>query len=115
MHEKMIDIVVDYELDLAVTLSVVPIDYEQYIEWKKAGYGIQKRCWLISGDELQDITKQLPACGANIVEINTIRKGKLEAKGIDTYDVLSRNDSDNALKRVDGFGEIKDLAGVFMK
>ena len=35
MHEKMIDIVVDYELDLAVTLSVVPIDYEQYIEWKK--------------------------------------------------------------------------------
>ena len=33
-HEKMIDIVVDCELDLGVTLSVVPIDYEQYMEWK---------------------------------------------------------------------------------
>ena len=33
-HDKMIDIVVDYELDLAVTLSVVPIDLSQYLEWK---------------------------------------------------------------------------------
>ena len=35
MHDKMVDIVVDYELDLAVTLSVVPIDYDQYVEWNK--------------------------------------------------------------------------------
>ena len=35
MHDKMIDVVVDYELELAVTLSVVPIEYEQYIEWNK--------------------------------------------------------------------------------
>lgn len=35
MHDKMIDIVVDYELDLAVTLSVVPIDFNQYQEWKE--------------------------------------------------------------------------------
>ncbi|SHJ51032.1 nucleotidyltransferase domain-containing protein [Pseudobutyrivibrio xylanivorans] len=35
MHNKMVDIVVDYELDLAVTLSVVPIEYDQYIEWNK--------------------------------------------------------------------------------
>ena len=33
-HDKMIDIVVDYELDLAVTLSVVPIEIQQYTEWK---------------------------------------------------------------------------------
>ncbi len=35
MHDKMINIVVDYELDLAVTLSVVPIDFNQFQEWKK--------------------------------------------------------------------------------
>ncbi len=35
MHDKMIDIVVDYELSLAVTLSVVPIDYTNYIEWRE--------------------------------------------------------------------------------
>jgi predicted nucleotidyltransferase len=34
-HDKMVDIVVDYELDLAVTLSVVPIELNQYNEWKK--------------------------------------------------------------------------------
>ena len=34
-HDKMIDIVVDYELDLAVTLSVVPIELGQYQEWKE--------------------------------------------------------------------------------
>ena len=35
MHDEMLDLVVDYELDLAVTLSVVPIEYENYLEWKK--------------------------------------------------------------------------------
>ena len=34
-HDKMIDIVVDYELDLGVTLSVVPIELSQYLKWKK--------------------------------------------------------------------------------
>ncbi len=33
-HDRMVDIVVDYELDLAVTLSVVPIELGQYLEWK---------------------------------------------------------------------------------
>ena len=36
---------------------------------------------LIPGDELQDITKQLLACGADIVEINTIRKRLSRVKG----------------------------------
>ena len=36
---------------------------------------------LISGEELQDITKQLLACGADIVEINTIRKRLSAVKG----------------------------------
>ncbi len=35
----------------------------------------------ISGEELQDITGQLLACGADIVEINTIRKRLSEVKG----------------------------------
>ena len=35
----------------------------------------------ISGDELQDITRQLLACGADIVEINTIRKRLSRVKG----------------------------------
>ncbi len=34
MHDKMVDVVVDYELDLAKTLSVVPIEFEHYNEWK---------------------------------------------------------------------------------
>lgn len=34
LHDKMVDLVVDYELDLAVTLSVVPIELDQYLEWK---------------------------------------------------------------------------------
>ncbi len=34
LHDKMIDVVVDYELDLAVTLSVVPIELDKYQEWK---------------------------------------------------------------------------------
>ena len=36
---------------------------------------------LISGEELQSITKQLLACGADIVEINTIRKRLSAVKG----------------------------------
>ncbi len=36
---------------------------------------------LIPGDELQDITKQLLACGADIVEMNTIRKRLSGVKG----------------------------------
>ena len=35
MHDELLDLVVDYELDLAVTLSVVPIEYENYIEWSR--------------------------------------------------------------------------------
>ncbi len=33
MHDRMIDIVVDYELELGVTLSVVPIEYGEYKQW----------------------------------------------------------------------------------
>ncbi len=36
---------------------------------------------LISGEELQDITRQLLACGADITEINTIRKRLSAVKG----------------------------------
>ncbi len=36
---------------------------------------------LIPGDELQDITRQLLACGADITEINTIRKRLSAVKG----------------------------------
>ena len=36
---------------------------------------------LISGEELQDVTKQLLACGADIVEMNTIRKRLSGVKG----------------------------------
>ena len=36
---------------------------------------------LIPGDELQDITKQLLACGADIVEMNTLRKRLSAVKG----------------------------------
>lgn len=36
---------------------------------------------LITGDELEDITKQLLACGAGIVEMNTIRKRLSLVKG----------------------------------
>ena len=35
----------------------------------------------MNGEELQDITKQLMACGADIVEINTIRKRLSRVKG----------------------------------
>ena len=36
---------------------------------------------LVSGEELQDITRQLLACGADIVEMNTIRKRLSNVKG----------------------------------
>ena len=36
---------------------------------------------LVSGEELQDITRQLLACGAEIVEMNTIRKRLSRVKG----------------------------------
>ena len=36
---------------------------------------------LVAGEELQDITSQLLACGADIVEINTIRKRLSQVKG----------------------------------
>ena len=36
---------------------------------------------LVSGEELQDVSKQLLACGADIVEINTIRKRLSAVKG----------------------------------
>ncbi|MBQ6441496.1 MAG: nucleotidyltransferase domain-containing protein [Lachnospiraceae bacterium] len=35
MHDDLLDIVVDYELDLEVTMSVVPIEYTNYLEWNK--------------------------------------------------------------------------------
>lgn len=35
MHEQMLDIVVDYEIEQGVTLSVVPIEYEKYVQWNK--------------------------------------------------------------------------------
>ena len=37
--------------------------------------------WVLPGEELQDITRQLLACGADIVEINTIRKRLSRVKG----------------------------------
>lgn len=35
MHDAMTDIVVDYELEQGVTLSVIPVEYKQYQEWNK--------------------------------------------------------------------------------
>ncbi len=35
MHDDMIDIVVDYELELSLTLSVVQIEYANYMEWRR--------------------------------------------------------------------------------
>lgn len=35
MHDTMTDIVVDYELEQGVTLSVIPIEFEQYKVWSK--------------------------------------------------------------------------------
>ena len=33
-YEKMTDIVVDYQLDLGITLSVIPIEQTEFEEWK---------------------------------------------------------------------------------
>lgn len=67
---------------------------------------------LVSLEELQDVNRQLLASGADITEMNTIRKrlsavtgetkGQLEALGISIPDVLKDNDSYNALKQIDG-------------
>ena len=35
MHDEMLDIVVDYELELGVTLSVISVEYESYLKWKQ--------------------------------------------------------------------------------
>lgn len=35
MHDAMVDVVVNYELDMAVTLSVVPIEYDNYLAWSR--------------------------------------------------------------------------------
>lgn len=34
-HEAMTDLIVDYELELGVVLSVVPIDINEYNQWKR--------------------------------------------------------------------------------
>lgn len=34
LHDRMTDLVVDYELELGITLSVVTIDQQQYLLWK---------------------------------------------------------------------------------
>lgn len=35
VHEKVIDVVVDYELECEITISTVQIDKKQYSEWNK--------------------------------------------------------------------------------
>lgn len=35
MHDEMTDIVVDYELEQGITLSIVPIEYVQYQQWNR--------------------------------------------------------------------------------
>lgn len=35
MHDEMTDIVVDCELEQGVTLSVVPVEFEEYTKWKQ--------------------------------------------------------------------------------
>ena len=34
MHDEMVDVVVDYELDTELMLSIIPINFENYLEWK---------------------------------------------------------------------------------
>jgi len=31
----MIELVVDLELDLGITVSVVPVEYDNYLKWKR--------------------------------------------------------------------------------
>ena len=33
-HDKMLDIIVDFELELEITLSVIQIDQKNYLEWR---------------------------------------------------------------------------------
>ena len=35
MHNSMLDMVVDYELDLGRTLSVVCVEYDEYLCWQR--------------------------------------------------------------------------------
>ena len=35
LHSAMIDVVVEYELELEVVLSVVPIQYDNYLTWRR--------------------------------------------------------------------------------
>ena len=35
MHDEMIELVVDFELDLGITVSVVPVEYDNYLKWKR--------------------------------------------------------------------------------
>lgn len=35
MHDAMTNVIVDYEIEQGVTFSVIPIEYENYIEWNK--------------------------------------------------------------------------------
>ncbi len=34
-HDRVTDLVVDCELNLGVTLSVVPLEYDNYIQWRR--------------------------------------------------------------------------------
>lgn len=34
MHDKMTDIVVDYELEQGAPLSVIPLEWAEYTTWK---------------------------------------------------------------------------------
>ena len=36
IEEKVTEVVVEYELELAVTLSVIPIDFNQFTEWNQS-------------------------------------------------------------------------------
>lgn len=33
-YDRMIDVVVDYQLDLGITISVIPIEQREFLEWK---------------------------------------------------------------------------------
>ena len=35
MHDEMIDLLVDFELDLGITVSVVPVEYDNYLKWRQ--------------------------------------------------------------------------------
>ena len=64
---------------LALTENLTPEDTVLFL--LSGGGSALLESPLISGEELQDITAQLLACGADIVEINTIRKRLSAVKG----------------------------------